>query len=148
MDLLWEKFQWILPLYLKPISFQWKASFVCSVTTTIFIDFCLKKLNVFSQHIGKKNKWISEFCRTNPQELKCWSTLCVNYFLRYYLMMHYNMVGVAITMVISTMHEKSCIDSHNAQKFEKSSKNQSFTHLAITMMKVRKYHSHDFVKLS
>ena len=29
------------------------------------------------------------------------------------------MVGVAIAMVISTMHEKSCIDSHNAQKFEK-----------------------------
>ena len=29
------------------------------------------------------------------------------------------MVGLAITMVISTMHEKSCIDSHNARKFEK-----------------------------
>ena len=35
---------------------------------------------------------------------------------------HYNMVGVAVAMVISTMHEKSCIDSHNARKFEKSSK--------------------------
>ena len=86
MDLLWEKFQWILPLYMKPISFQPKASVVCSVTEAIFIDFCLKKLNVFSQHIGKK-KWISEFRRTNHQELKCWSTFCVNYFLRYYLMM-------------------------------------------------------------
>ena len=30
----------------------------------------------------------------------------------------YNMVGVAVAMVISTMHEKSCIDSHNARKFE------------------------------
>ena len=54
MDLLWEKFQWILPLYMKPISFQSKALVVCSVTAAIFIDFCLKKLNVFSQHIGKK----------------------------------------------------------------------------------------------
>ena len=54
MDLLWEKFQWILPLYMKPISFQSKASVVCSVTAAIFIDFCLKKLNGVSQHIGKK----------------------------------------------------------------------------------------------
>ena len=89
MDLLWEKFQWILPLYMKPISFQSKASVVCSVTAAIFIDFCLKKLNVLSQHIGKKNKWISEFRRTNPRELKCWSTFCVNYVLRYYLMMQH-----------------------------------------------------------
>ena len=54
MDLLWEKFQWILPLYMKPISFQSKASVVCSVTAAIFIDFCLKILNVFSQNIGQK----------------------------------------------------------------------------------------------
>ena len=65
-DLLWDKFQWILPLYMKPISFLSKASVVCSVTAAIFIDFCLKKLNVFSQHIGQKNKLISEFRRTNP----------------------------------------------------------------------------------
>ena len=54
MDILWEKFQWILPPYMKPISFQSTASVVCSVTTVIFIDFCLKKLNVYSQYIGKK----------------------------------------------------------------------------------------------
>ena len=54
MDMLWEEFQWILSLYMKPISFQSKASVVCSVTTAIFIDFCLKNLNVFSQHIGRK----------------------------------------------------------------------------------------------
>ena len=88
MDMLWEKFQWILPLYMRPISFQSKASIVCSVTGAVFIDFCLKKLNVFSQHIDRK-KWISEFHRTNPQELKCWSTFYVNYFLRYYLMMQH-----------------------------------------------------------
>ena len=35
----------------------------------------------------------------------------------------YNMVGVAVAMVIFTMHEKSCIDSHNARKFEKKFQN-------------------------
>ena len=39
---------------MKPISFQSKASFVCSVSTAVFIDLCLKQLNVFSQHTGKK----------------------------------------------------------------------------------------------
>ena len=48
MDLLWEKFQWILPLFFKPISFQSKASVVCSINAAILIDFCQKKLNVFS----------------------------------------------------------------------------------------------------
>ena len=57
------------------------------------------------------------------------------------------MVGVAVAMVISTMHEKSCIDSHNAWTFEKSSKIQSFIHLAITMMKLRENHCHEFCKL-
>ena len=41
------------------------------------------------------------------------------------------MVGVVIAMVISTMHGKPCIDSHNARKFEKSFNSQSLTHLAI-----------------
>ena len=59
MDMLWEKFQWILPLYMEPISFQSKASVVCSVTAAVFIDFCLKKLNVYSKHIGKKNEYLS-----------------------------------------------------------------------------------------
>ena len=39
---------------MKRITFQPKASVVCSVTEAMFIDFCLKKLNVFSQHIGQK----------------------------------------------------------------------------------------------
>ena len=60
----------------------------------------------------------------------------------------YNMVGVAVAIVISTMHEKSCIDLHNSWKFEKSSKIQSFIHLAITMMKLRENHCHEFCKLS
>ena len=40
------------------------------------------------------------------------------------------MVGVAVAMVISTMHEKSCIDLHNARKFEKSFK--KFGHSQIS----------------
>ena len=60
--MLWEKFQWILPLYMKPINFQSNASIVCLVATAIFIDFCLKKLGVFSQHTVKKqmNIWIPQ----------------------------------------------------------------------------------------
>ena len=60
MAMLSEKFQWLLPLYLKPIIFQTKASVVCSVNAAGSFDFCLKKL--------KRN-------------------FCVNFFLRYYLMM-------------------------------------------------------------
>ena len=50
--------------------------------------FCLKKLNVFSQHIGKKqmNIWILQ---NKSTVMKCWSTFCVNYFLRFYLMMQH-----------------------------------------------------------
>ena len=70
MDLLWEKFQWILPLYMKPISFQSKASVACSVTAAIFIDFCLKKLNVFSQNIGKKT---NEYLNSPEQIPRNWN---------------------------------------------------------------------------
>ena len=59
MDTLWEKFQWILPLYMKPISFQSKASVVCSVSTAILIDFWLKKLNVFPNKY-QMNIWIPQ----------------------------------------------------------------------------------------
>ena len=88
MDMLWEKFRWFLPLCMKPISFQSKAAVVCSVTTAVFIDFRVKKLNVFSQHSGQ-NKWMSEFRRTNHKDLKCQSSFCFNYFLRYYMMMQH-----------------------------------------------------------
>ena len=70
MDLLWEKFQWILPLYMKPISFQSKASVVCSVTAAIFIGFCLMKVNVFSQHIGKKT---NEYLNSTEQITRNWN---------------------------------------------------------------------------
>ena len=67
MGMLWEKFQWILPLCMKPISFQSKASVVCSVTAAIFIDFSLKKLNVFSQNIGKKTNEYLNFTEQIPR---------------------------------------------------------------------------------
>ena len=71
MNMLWEKFQWILPLYMKPISFPSKASVVCSVTTAVFVDFCLKKLNVFSQHFGKKNP--NKYLNSAEQILRIWN---------------------------------------------------------------------------
>ena len=70
MDMLWEKFQWILPLSMKPISFQSKTSVVCSVTTALVIDFCPKKLNVFSQNIGKKT---NEYLNTAEQIPMNWN---------------------------------------------------------------------------
>ena len=70
MDMLWEKVQWIPPLYMKPISFQSKASVVFSVTTAIFIDFCMKKLNVFSQHIGQKT---NEYLNSTDQIPRNWN---------------------------------------------------------------------------
>ena len=62
MNMLWEKFQSILPLYRKPIRFQLKDSVVCSVTAAVFIDFCLNKLNVFPNILVKKqmNIWIQQ----------------------------------------------------------------------------------------
>ena len=76
MDKLWEKFHWIPPLYMKRIDFQSKASVVCSVTTALFIDFCLKKLNVFSQHIGTKT---NEYLDSTEKKLQGIETLI--YFL-------------------------------------------------------------------
>ena len=55
---------------MKPISFQSKASVVCSVTAAIFIDFYLKKLYVFSQHIGKKT---NEYLNSAEQIPRDWN---------------------------------------------------------------------------
>ena len=56
---------------MKPISFQSKASDVCSVTAAVFIDFCLKKLNVLSQHIGKKKP--NEYLNSPEQIPRNWN---------------------------------------------------------------------------
>ena len=61
--------------------------FVQSLQPYLLI-FASKTICVFPIY-WSKNKLISEFRRTNPQELKCWSTCCVNYFLRYYLMIQH-----------------------------------------------------------
>ena len=60
----------LVPLYMEQISFQSKASVVCSVTAAIFIDFCLKKLNVFSQHIVKKT---NEYLNSAEQIPRNWT---------------------------------------------------------------------------
>ena len=76
MDMQWEKFQWIIPLFMKPISFPSKAPVVCSVTTAVFIDFCLKKkLNVFSQHIGQKG---NEYLNSTEQIHRNWNVYQVS----------------------------------------------------------------------
>ena len=54
-----------------------------------------------------KNKWISEFHRTNPLELKCWSTFCVNYFLRYYLMMQHQPIVKSVNGTNEWAHRPS-----------------------------------------
>ena len=91
MDMLWDKFQWILPLYMKPISFQSNFSCLFSHRSRIYCFLPEETKCVFPTY-WSKNKWISEFHRINTQELKCWSTLYVNYFLRYYLMMQHQPV--------------------------------------------------------
>ena len=70
MYMLWEKFHWILPLYMKTITFQSEAPVVCSVTTALFIDFCLEKLSVFSQHIGTKT---NEYLKSTEKITRNWN---------------------------------------------------------------------------
>ena len=55
---------------MKPISLKSKASVACSVTAAVFIDFCLKKINVFSQHIGKKT---NEYLNSTEQIPRNWN---------------------------------------------------------------------------
>ena len=82
--------------------------------------------------------------------------LCLRFhwglFIKFKLIIfHYNMVGVVVAMVISTMHEKSCIDSHNARKFEKKVPTLSHSHISqsqwwncrsITVMNFLSYHNY------
>ena len=73
--MLWERFRWILPLYMKPINFQSKASVVCPVTTVLFIDICLKKLNAFSKHIGTKT---NEYLDSTEKITRNWNVNLVS----------------------------------------------------------------------
>ena len=56
---------------------------------------------------------------------------------------YHGMVGVAVAIVISTMHEKLCIDMHNAQKFGKFLKS---SHSHISKSQWRNYYRHEFLK--
>ena len=91
MDMLWEMFKLILPLYMKQINFQSKTSVVCSVTTAVFVDFCLKKLNVVSQHIGKKN----EYLNSTGQITRNWNVnleLIIFWDINWLMMQHQHIV--------------------------------------------------------
>ena len=70
MDMLWEKFHGILPLYMKLISFQTMASAVCLVTAAVFIEFCLQKLNVFPNILVKKT---NEYLNSAEQIPRNWN---------------------------------------------------------------------------
>ena len=60
------------------------------------------------------------------------------------------MVGVAVAMVISTMHEELCIDSRNARKFEKkfqnsvihTSRNHNDETAEVSVMNFLRYHNY------
>ena len=64
------------------------AFFVWAVTQERKFSIDFFSLFMVSAKPLSKTKWISELSRTNRKELKCWSSFCVNYFLRYYLMQH------------------------------------------------------------
>ena len=55
-----------------------KASVVCSATAAIFIDFCLKKLNVFSERIGKKT---NEYLNSAEQIPRNWNVDQLSVFI-------------------------------------------------------------------
>ena len=72
------------------------------------------------------------------------------FFFKFGSLLHYNVVGVAVALVISTTHDKACIDSHSAQKFKKTSK-ISHSHISqsqwwncgrITFMNLLSYHNY------
>ena len=58
--------------------FNHRASVVCSVTTVVVIDFCLKKLNVFSQHIGKKTNEYLNSAEQIPRNTYLWILVVVS----------------------------------------------------------------------
>ena len=91
MDLLWEKFQWILLLYMKPIRVSIKG-FSCLFSHRSHIYWFLPEESkcVFPTYWWK-NKWISEFLK---QITRNWNVdaFCTSCFLRYYLMMQHQLL--------------------------------------------------------
>ena len=56
------------------------------------------------QTFWSRNKWISEFYRTNPQELKCWSIFYVNYLLRYQFIMQHQPIVKRVNSTPKWVH--------------------------------------------
>ena len=131
-------------LYLERISFlchyrqkprQWRPSWIGR-------NFFMTLIRLQSRKIHGK------LCKINSFRLWC----CQRYHWRktlnmvFYTHIHiiykyyYNMVGVAVAMVISTTHEKSCIDSHNAKKFKKKFQN--------SVIHTSRNHSDEIAKVS
>ena len=65
-----------------------------------------------------RNDSIGEQSKISPIHSDVGSLCCIISDSNCAQAIDYNMVGVAVAMVISTMHEKSCLDSHNAWKIE------------------------------
>ena len=59
---------------------------------------------------------MTEFHRTNPQELKCWSTFFVNYFLRYYLMMQHQPIVKRVNGTHEWAHTAACTNTGSKMK--------------------------------
>ena len=81
MDMLWDKLQWNPPLYMKPISFQSKASVVCSVTTAVFIEFAWRNEMCFLNILVK---WIYEFLNSAEQIPRNWNFDQVSVLIAYW----------------------------------------------------------------
>ena len=65
----------------------------------------------------------------------------LSFLTKVLLTMNYNWLAWLVLWWFLQCMKKLCIDWHNARKFEKISKIQSFKILPITMMKLRKYQS-------
>ena len=75
---------------MKSIIFQSKASFFVQSQQPYLLIFNWRNQICFpNRSVKKKPKWISDIRRTNHKELINQSSFCVNYFLRYYLMMQH-----------------------------------------------------------
>ena len=74
MHMLWDKFKWILPPY--TISFQSNDSIICSVTTTVFIDFLPDETKcVFPTYRTKKT---NEYLNSVEQIIGNWNVSLVS----------------------------------------------------------------------
>ena len=109
MVMLWGKFQWILPLYMKPITFQSKASVVYSVTAAVFIDFCMKKLNkcVFPTYLWK----INEYLNSTEQIIRSWNAYLVSALITSWDITQRCSINLLWKELMERMNEHTCLIS-------------------------------------